>query len=292
MLKHISDQHKGSLLAFIGVLFITPDSLLIRLSNLETWGLLFYRGLIPFFVVLIGLLFFYRTKFFDALFNIGYVGIFYVISFSMCNITFIISIQNTNVANTLIMVAMAPMLSAVLATVFLKEKTNIKTWIAIFITFFSVAFIFYDSLKLGNILGDIFGFITALGLAINANLARYAKDRDLVPSAVLGKLCVAIFAFFFVENFELVETDLIIVPIMCIMCVAIPFVLVTIAPRFISAPEVNLFFLLEVIIGPIWVWLIINEKPSIETIIGGFVILVTIATHSYAALKKTQIKSN
>ena len=69
MLKHISDQHKGSLLAFIGVLFITPDSLLIRLSNLETWGLLFYRGLIPFFVVLIGLLFFYRTKFFDALFN-------------------------------------------------------------------------------------------------------------------------------------------------------------------------------------------------------------------------------
>ena len=292
MLKHISDQHKGSLLAFIGVLFITPDSLLIRLSNLETWGLLFYRGLIPFFVVLIGLLFFYRTKFFDALFNIGYVGIFYVISFSMCNITLIISIQNTNVANTLIMVAMAPMLSAVLATVFLKEKTNIKTWIAIFITFFSVAFIFYDSLKLGNILGDIFGFITALGLAINANLARYAKDRDLVPSAVLGKLCVAIFAFFFVENFELVETDLIIVPIMCIMCVAIPFVLVTIAPRFISAPEVNLFFLLEVIIGPIWVWVIINEKPSIETIIGGFVILVTIATHSYAALKKTQIKSN
>ena len=292
MLKHISDQHKGSLLAFIGVLFITPDSLFIRLSNLETWGLLFYRGLIPFFVVLIGLLFFYRTKFFGALFNIGYVGIFYVISFSVCNITFIISIQNTNVANTLIMVAMAPMLSAVLATIFLKERTNIKTWIAIFITFFSVAFIFYDSLKLGNILGDIFGFITALGLAINANLARYAKDRDLVPSAVLGKLCVAIFAFFFVENFELVESDLIIVPAMCIMCVAIPFVLVTIAPRFISAPEVNLFFLLEVIIGPIWVWLIINEKPSIETIIGGFVILVTIATHSYAALKKTQIKSN
>ena len=291
-MQSLSNQKKGSLLAFIGVLFITPDSLLIRLSNIETWGLLFYRGLIPFFVVLIGLLFFYRTKFFDALFNIGYVGIFYVISFSMCNITFIISIQNTNVANTLIMVAMAPMLSAVLATIFLKEKTNIKTWIAIFITFFSVAFIFYDSLKLGNILGDIFGFITALGLAINANLARYAKDRDLVPSAVLGKLCVAIFAFFFVENFELVESDLIIVPAMCIMCVAIPFVLVTIAPRFISAPEVNLFFLLEVIIGPIWVWLIINEKPSIETIIGGFVILVTIATHSYAALKKTQIKSN
>ena len=292
MFNNLSNQQRGSLLAFVGVMFITPDSLFIRLSNLDTWGLLFYRGLIPFFVVLIGLLIFYRTKFFKALFNIGYPGIFYVLSFSICNITFIISIQNTNVANTLIMVAMAPMLSAVLATLFLKENSSKETWIAIFITFFSVAFIFYDSLQLGNILGDIFGFITALGLAINANLARYAKNRDLVPSAVLGKLCVAIFAFFFVENFELIETDLIIIPAMCVMCVAIPFVMVTIAPRFISAPEVNLFFLLEVIIGPIWVWMIISEKPSIETIAGGVVIIITIAFHSYSALKKTQIKSN
>tara|TARA_B100002052_G_C15567690_1_gene456451 strand:- start:432 stop:662 length:231 start_codon:yes stop_codon:yes gene_type:complete len=76
------------------------------------------------------------------------------------------------------------------------------------------------------------------------------------------------------------------------MCVAIPFVLVTIAPRYISAPEVNLFFLLEVILGPIWVWLIVHEQPSIQTIIGGIVIIVTIAFHSFTALKKTQIKIN
>ena len=79
---------------------------------------------------------------------------------------------------------------------------------------------------------------------------------------------------------------------MCIMCVAIPFVLVTIAPRYLSAPEVNLFFLLEVILGPIWVWLIVHEQPSIQTIIGGIVIIVTIAFHSFTALKKTQIKIN
>ena len=292
MFDKLSNQQKGSALAFIGVMFITPDSLFIRLSNIETWTLLFYRGAIPFLVVLLGLIIFYKTNFFNALFKIGYTGIFYVISFSVCNITFIISIQNTNVANTLIMVAMAPMLSAVLAWIFLKEPTNRTTWAAILITFLSVTFIFYDSVQLGNIIGDIFGFITALGLAINANLARFAKDRDLVPSAVIGKLVVAIFAFFFVENFELVKLDMIIVPLMCVMCVAIPFVLVTIAPRYISAPEVNLFFLLEVILGPIWVWLIIKEQPSTQTIIGGIIIIITIAVHSFLALKKTQIKSN
>jgi len=290
MFKNYSDQKKGTLLAFIGVMFITPDSLFIRLSSVDTWSLLFYRGLIPFFFVLVGLLFFYKNKFLKALFNIGYAGIFYIISFSVCNITFIISIQNTNVANTLIMVAMAPMLSAILATIFLRETANKETWVAILITFFSVTFIFYDSIKLGNVFGDIFGFITAFGLAINANLARFAKDRDLVPSAVVGKLVVALFAFFFVDNFQLQDSDIIIVPIMCIMCVAIPFVLVTIAPRYISAPEVNLFFLLEVILGPIWVWLIIKEQPSIQTIIGGSIIIITIAIHSFLALKKTQIK--
>jgi drug/metabolite transporter (DMT)-like permease len=71
------------------------------------------------------------------------------------------------------------------------------------------------------------------------------------------------------------------------MCVAIPFVLVTIAPRFIQAEEVNLFFLLETIIGPIWVWMIINERPNVEVIQGGVVIILTIAIHSYLKLKKS-----
>jgi len=108
-----------------------------------------------------------------------------------------------------------------------------------------------------------------------------------VPSAVIGKLCVAVFAFFFVDTFALVDNDLIFVPLMCVMCVAIPFVLVTIAPRFIPAEEVNLFFLLETIIGPFWVWLVINEQPSIETIQGGVVIILTIAIHSFLKLKKS-----
>ena len=286
-MKNLSNQHKGSLLAFVAVMLITPDSIFIRLSNIETWGMLFYRGAIPFVVVLIGLIFFYKNNLLKALVGIGYPGIFYVISFSICNITFIISIQNTNVANTLVMIAMAPMLSAILGSIFLKEVPDQKTWIAIIITLISVTYIFHDSMEMGNFYGDLFGLITAFGLACNAVVARYAKNRDLVPSAVIGKLCVAVFAFFFVDSFSLVGTDLIIVPLMCVMCVAIPFVLVTIAPRFIPAEEVNLFFLLETIIGPFWVWMVIKEQPSIETIQGGAVIILTIAIHSFFKLKKS-----
>ena len=286
-MKNLTDQQKGSLLAFVAVMFITPDSLFIRLSNVDTWGLVFYRGIIPFLTVLLGMLIIYKLSFFKILLSSGYHGIFYVITFSVTNITFVVSIQNTNVANTLVMIATAPMLSAILGAIFLKEPPDKKTWISIMITFLAIIYIFYDSLKLGNFYGDILGFITAIGLAVGAVIIRSAKNKNLVPAAVVGKLFVATFALLFIESFALVGTDQLIVPLMCILCVAIPFVLVTIAPRFIPAAEVNLFFLLETIIGPIWVWLIIKEQPSLETLQGGLIIVFTIAIHSYLKLKNS-----
>ena len=284
-MKDLTDQQKGSLLAFVAVMFITPDSLFIRISSIDTWGLVFYRGIIPFLTVFFGMLIIYKLNFFRILLNSGYHGIIYIITFSITNITFVISIQNTNVANTLVMIATAPMLSAILSAIFLKETSDKKTWTSVIVTFGAVLYIFFDSLKLGNFYGDILGFVTAIGLAVGAITIRSAKSKNLVPAAVVGKLLVATFALFFIESFALIEKDLIIVPLMCILCVAIPFVLVTIAPRFIPAAEVNLFFLLETIVGPIWVWLIIKEKPSIETILGGTVIVATIAIHSFLKLR-------
>ena len=286
-MKNLTDQQKGSLLAFVAVMFITPDTLFIRLANVDTWSLVFYRGIIPFFTVLIGMLIIYKYEFFKMLFTSGHHGLIYIVTFSITNIAFVVSIQNTNVANTLVMIAMAPMLSAILGAFFLKEMPNGKTWVAIGITFIAAVYIFYDSLQLGSIFGDLLGLLCALGLAVGAVTIRSAKNKNLVPAAVVGKLVVAIFAMFFIETYALLDRDLLIVPLMCVMCVAIPFVLVTIAPRFIPAEEVNLFFLLETIIGPFWVWMVIKEQPSLETIQGGIIIILTIATHSFLKLKKS-----
>ena len=198
-----------------------------------------------------------------------------------------ISIENTNVANTLIMIALAPMLSAVISFIFLKENTDQKTWIAIIVTTLAVIYIFNDSFERGDVLGNFLGLICATGLAVGAVIIRSAKKINLVPSAMIGKLMVTLIALLFADNLVLKGNDSIIIPLMCIMCVAIPFVLITLAPRYISAAEVNLFFLLETILGPIWVWLVIKEQPSTETIIGGIVIIATIATHSILSLKKT-----
>ena len=281
-----NNQKKGMLLAFTGIVFITPDSLFIRLANDESWNLIFYRGIIPFLVVFVCLIFIYKKKLLNELINNGWRGVAYATVFTITNITFVISIENTNVANTLIMVALAPMLSAVISFIFLNENPDKKTWLAIAITTLSVVYIFYDALDAGDFLGNFLGLITAMGLAIGANIIRSAKKISLVPSAMLGKLMVALIALLFIDKIKLEGNDLIIVPVMCIMCVAIPFVLVTLAPRYITAAEVNLFFLLETIFGPLWVWMVIKEQASFETILGGAIIVVTIGIHSFFALKK------
>ena len=281
-----SNQKKGMVLAFTAVMFITPDSLFIRLADINSWNLIFYRGFIPFLVVFTGLLIIYKNKIIQEIINNGWHGFAYACVFTITNIVFVISIENTNVANTLIMIALAPMLSAIISFIFLKENPDQKTWVAIIITTLAVAYIFYDALDAGDFLGNFLGLVCATGLAVGAVIIRSAKKISLVPSAMVGKLMVGLIALLFADKLKLEGNDLTIVPLMCIMCVAIPFVLVTLAPRFITAAEVNLFFLLETTLGPLWVWLVIKEQPSIETITGGFVIVVTIAIHSALALKK------
>jgi len=284
----LSDQKKGTLLAFTAIMFITPDSLLIRLSNVESWNLIFYRGFIPFIVVFIGLLIIKRSKFFYSIIENGWHGIGYICTFIVTNILFVVSIENTNVANTLIMVSLAPMLSALVSFIFLREYPDRKTWVAITITTLAVIYIFIDSFEKGDVKGNVYGFICALGLAAGAVIIRAGKkNANLIPSAMTAKLIIALIALFFVDDLNIEGSDFLFIPAMCVFCVAIPFVLITLAPRYITAAEVNLFFLLETVLGPFWVWLVIKEQPSIETIIGGFVIILTIATHSFLALKKT-----
>ena len=281
-----SDQKKGMLLAFGGIMFITPDSLLIRLANISSWNLIFYRGFIPFLTIFIGLLIVYRSSLFKKILDNGWHGLFFILTFAITSIVFVISIENTNVANTLVMIALAPMLSAIISLIFLKENPDKKTWIAIIITTLAVIYIFYDAIDSGDFLGNFLGLVCATGLAVNAVIIRSAKKISLVPSAMIGKLIVALFAFIFVDQIKLENNDLIIVPLMCVACIAIPFVCVTLAPRYITAAEVNLFFLLETIFGPFWVWLVIKEQPSFETIIGGGIIIATITIHSALALKR------
>ena len=282
----LTNHQKGILLAFIGVMLLTPDSLLIRLITVDTWSLLFYRSLIPGLFLLLCVIVYTRKNFFKFFFNAGKFGLLNSVFITASNIFFILALQNTNVANALVMVSLVPLIAAIISFIFLKEKLDIITNTAIFLCLIAVIFIFYDSIGSGRILGDIFGVLTAVAVAGSLVIIRSAHTKNFIPSYVMGKLCTALFASLLVSSFVIGSLDLSYIFLM-IFTVGFSFIFITFAPRFISASEVGLFFLLETALGPIWVWWFISEVPSFNTIVGAIFIVFIIFLHSVYMLKKT-----
>ena len=288
---NLSDKQKGIALSLIGVLLITPDSLLIRLIDIPSWELLFYRGLIPFFCLFVALIIYYKKKFIYSLIITGFSGLLYAFLVALGNATFVLSIQNTNVANTLVMIALTPFATAVLSSVFLKEHPSKKMWLTIIACFIAILFIFYDSYQGDRLLGDFFGFLTAIFIGGSAVVIRYKKSIDFLPSLLIAKFFTILIPLIFINsvsnvmhiNFE----QLYLIILMGIFLV-IPLGCITIAPRFIPAYEVEIFFILETILGPMWVWLVINEQPTVKTIIGGVFIIFVIMSYTYSELRKKQ----
>ena len=285
----LTDKQKGIALSLIGVLVITPDSLLIRLISMPSWELLFYRGLVPFVFLLILLLLYYKKNFLHSILVTGLPGIFYAILIALGNTTFVISIQNTNVANTLIMIALTPFATAILSSIFLKEHPSQRMWFTIIACFIVVLFIFYDSYQGNRMYGDFFGLLTAILIGGSAVVVRYSKLVNFLPSLLIAKFLMLLIPILFIQSFpesliiDLREFYLIIVMGICLF-IALSFI--TLAPRYIPAYEVEIFFVLETILGPLWVWLIIHEQPTTKTIIGGICIILIMMSHTLSELRK------
>ncbi len=279
-------RNKGLILSFIGVLIISPDSLLIRLVNLDDFSLIFYRSALPIVTILIFLIYTYQKSFLKSFYLIGIPGIIYAIIYAITHICFVYSIQNTAVANTLVLIASAPIFAALFSVFILKEIPSLFTWIVILISMFAMVIIGVGSFTTTGLYGDLMALIVAAGMGFSMVLVRLFKNKDLVPACLLGCLIAAIYALPFGINFNLNNEQIVFLLIMCILILPIPFMILTISPKFAPAHEVALIFLLESVLGTAWVWFIINESPPINTIIGGTLLIASVTIYIYQTTRK------
>ena len=289
---NLTNKQKGLGLSLIGVLLITPDSLFLRLIDLGAWELVFYRGLVPFICLLIVLSFYYRSQFIKSFLVLGIPGLIYAILIALGSTTFVISIENTYVANTLIMIALLPFATAILSSIFLKEHPSKRMWLTIIACFAVVLFIFYDSYQGNRLYGDFFGLLTAIMVGGSAVVVRYGKNFNFLPALLLSKFFIMLIAIIFMQNFPetlfVDQKNLYLIIAMGVFAVFIPLAMITLAPRYIPAYEVEIFFVLETILGPVWVWLVIHEQPTNKTIIGGVFIIIIILIHTYLELRENK----
>ena len=188
-----SKRIKGLYISLIGVFILSPDSLLIRLLNLNDLSLIFYRGILPAIATSLILLIYYKKNIIKAFILIGFAGLLYAFLYSIMHIAFAYSIQHTSVANTLVLIASAPIFTAILSLILLKENPSPITWLTIFFALISIIIIGWGSYTTQGFIGDIFALITGFSMAASAILVRYFKDKDLVPSVVIGCILTALY---------------------------------------------------------------------------------------------------
>ena len=282
----LSDRGKGILMSIGGVFVLSPDSLLIRLAGLDDFTLIFYRGLFPIFAISLILWIYYRARFVPVLLAIGWAGLVNAILFAAVNITFISAIQITTVANTLLFLSSAPIFAAILSLLVLRENQRPATWLIIALSLLSIFIIGWGSYGSLSLVGDLFALGCAIFTACSAVLVRYKKDIDLVPSVILGSFFTACYALTQSPELTITSVQLVYLGIIGFILVPFAFIIFTIAPRYANSAEVQLVYLLESILGPLWVWLVIRETPSLNTIVGGSMLLLSVAWFARLTIKE------
>ena len=203
------------------------------------------------------------------------VGILYGLS----SIFFTLSVFTTSTSNLVFILAFNPMLAALFAWWLIGERPSLVTWIAIFTTILGVVIIVSDGIETGNWLGDLTSLATAILLAFTLVRTRQS-GKDLSLSGCLGGMVSALFAFPIALMYSGMPGAPLWVALNVLILVPLSGFTLALAPRYISAPQVAIFFLLETVLAPIWVWLIFAEIPSNQTLLGGIIVLTAIAGHS------------
>ena len=281
----MSHHAKGLLITALGVLIISPDTLLIRLAGLDVWSLAVWRGVLQAIGMTFLLYCFYGRRTFALFKAIGFTGVLLAIVFAGNTLTFLTAVLNTKVANALVIMATAPFFAAVLSYLFLNEKVVTRTWLAIGVAICGVTLLVADGLGDGTFFGDALALLAALLFGAKVTIIRSRKGVNMIPAMALSGLVFAAIALPFAQPLEIDGTQLLWVLLMGFAVITPATALITLGPRFLPAPEVSLLFLGETVLGSLWVGLAIGEVPSSLGIVGGAIVLSALITNAWLGLR-------
>ncbi len=244
----------------------------------------FWRSLFAFLFVFAVLLF-QKTNPWKAVRAAGWPGLASGLMWAIMFTAFLFALSLTTTANTLVMMSVSPLLTAVFASVFLREKVQVGTWFAACAAAAGIAWMFSAGLS-AHLTGMAIAFLIPVAAAINVVVLRASAARlDLIPAVMLGGALSCLIALPFALPFSSTPRDFVLLAFLGITQLGLPCMLLVIASRTLPAPEIALLGLLEVVLGPLWVWLGAGEEPAGATLAGGCVVLAALAGNELMALR-------
>ncbi len=288
MSRQLTRQQAIFLMVLVPLLWSMAGIFTRQLASVKNVEIVFWRSGFAALFVAGYLLVSRREQFFFGLRKMGVSGFFSGVMWAVIFTCFMLALTLTTVANTLLVGSITPFLTAFFARLFLGQKTSPGTWITIILTFFGVGWIFVGNaggLKDSHLAGLFFAL--AVPFAYAANYIIFSRARwktDMMPSVFLGGALSSIVMIFPAFPLEASAHDIGMLAVLGVFQLGIPCLLLVYVSRFLLPAEMALVAILEIVLGPLWVWIGINEIPSKETLAGGSVVLLCLLSHEVVSM--------
>jgi DME family drug/metabolite transporter len=283
----------GASLVLAGGIFLSLSGIMIRhIEQADGWQILFYRSLAYFFSLGAILAVQYRGRTLEKFIAIGRPGIYASIVLALGSVLYIMAMLNTTVANVVFIIGASPLITALAGWLFLNEKITRASFITMLLAIGGIALMFADGFISGGMLGNVFAMMMVFMYMLFLLIMRHNRHIDMLPATCLSGLVTATIAFVFVGDLSVSQHDLILCVALGSVQFGMGFMLLTWGTRYIPAAEVALFSLSESVLNPIWVWLGVNEVPSIMTLTGSAIVLISVLTYSIMAIKRERLLMN
>jgi drug/metabolite transporter (DMT)-like permease len=256
-----------------------------HIERAEAFEQVFWRSLFAFGFVAFALLF-TKKNVFSAMIAAGWPGVFSGAMWAVMFTAFVIALSLTSTANALVVMSVSPLLTALLARLFLSDPLPLRSWIAALAAAAGIAFMFGSSVAAPrHAAGMLIALLIPLASAANVVTLRSAAARlDLVPAVMLGGAISCLLALPLALPISASGRDVALLAFLGIFQLGLPCVLLVIASRSLLAPEIALLGLLEVVLGPLWAWLGAGEIPARATLLGGAIVLCALLGNELAAI--------
>lgn len=264
---------------------ISFDALLVRLAAVDGWNVAFWRGSF----IAVAMFTFGRMKSKAMLQNGPAPRAVWLASITMAlsSLSLVLAFTLTLAANAVVILSSAPLFAAILSQIFIGEKCPLRTWVSIFICIGGVLWVMSGSLDNHNFFGDILAAFCALLIGGYLTLLRRYPTISRVKVITYSGVVMALVALPLATPLDLPLFSYGWLAISGLIQMPLALLLMTIGTRFLPAAEVSLFLLLEAVMAPIWVWLVLGERPAAATFLGGGLILLTLILHSIGSILKT-----
>jgi drug/metabolite transporter (DMT)-like permease len=271
----MNNQTKGLLITTLGVLFVVPDALFVRLIEADGLTISFWRNFLTGAFTLIGLFFIYGTKTPQKIKSTGKYGLIFAGFTGFSSILFVMAVTNTSVANVVFILASMPIFAAIFSWLWLGERISKRmTWTIVLVAL-GLSVIAFGSGSNANAhwTGDLMALGIASSFAVGLTAARKAKAISMVPAIPIAYIGAALVVLPFISPLDIIPSQWGLIVLHGGFFILISTTFLALGPRYIPSAEVALLILLESVLSPLLVWFFIGEEPGNWALLGGAIVI-------------------